>query len=96
MTDLIKPHVDNTEASGSWILGVSLGSLRGLRLENVEDSSDTFEMTLPSGSVYIQRYLSPWARTILASLITNIPDTLVGIRLDTSTGTQYCSTAASG
>ncbi|KIP08164.1 hypothetical protein PHLGIDRAFT_104744 [Phlebiopsis gigantea 11061_1 CR5-6] len=51
----IQPHVDNTEASGSWILGVSLGSPRGLRLENAEDPSDTFEMILPSGSVYIQR-----------------------------------------
>lgn len=56
----IRPHVDNTDASGSWILGVSLGSDRVLRMETVEADSDcsarhTFDVTLPSGSVYIQR-----------------------------------------
>ena len=56
----IRPHVDNTDASGSWILGVSLGSNRVLRMESVESDSDcsarhTFDLTLPSGSVYIQR-----------------------------------------
>ncbi|KAI0082774.1 hypothetical protein K474DRAFT_1584763 [Panus rudis PR-1116 ss-1] len=51
----ILPHVDNIEASGSWILGVSLGSPRVLRLENVEDPTDVKEITLPSGSVYLQR-----------------------------------------
>ncbi|GJE95173.1 2OG-FeII-Oxy-2 domain-containing protein [Phanerochaete sordida] len=51
----ILPHVDNVEASGSWILGVSLGNMRSMRLENAEDPSDSYEMLLPSGSVYIQR-----------------------------------------
>lgn len=56
----ICPHVDNTDASGSWILGVSLGSDRVLRMESVEANSDCstrhiFDVTLPSGSVYIQR-----------------------------------------
>ncbi|KAJ7632175.1 hypothetical protein FB45DRAFT_989770 [Roridomyces roridus] len=49
----IFPHVDNLEASGTWILGVSLGSQRLLRLEGPENES--FEVLLPSGSVYIQR-----------------------------------------
>jgi len=56
----ILPHIDNTDASGSWILGLSLGSDRVLRMESVEADSDcsashTFDITLPSGSVYIQR-----------------------------------------
>ena len=56
----ILPHIDNADASGSWILGVSLGSDRVLRMESVETDSDcsarhTFDVTLPSGSVYIQR-----------------------------------------
>jgi len=48
-------HVDNVEASGSWILGVSLGSTRVMRLESVVDKDDTFDILLPSGSVYLQR-----------------------------------------
>ncbi|KAH8117294.1 hypothetical protein DFH11DRAFT_1541595 [Phellopilus nigrolimitatus] len=51
----IFPHVDNLEASGSWILGVSLGAPRTLRMEKVGDAEDSFEVLLPSGSVYIQR-----------------------------------------
>jgi alkylated DNA repair protein alkB homolog 7 len=56
----IHPHVDNIGASGSWILGVSLGSERVLRMESVEDDVNgvpkyTFDLSLPSGSVYIQR-----------------------------------------
>ena len=56
----ILPHVDNVGASGSWILGVSLGSERTLRMEPVEDDVDgipnrTFDVSLPSGSVYIQK-----------------------------------------
>lgn len=51
----ILPHVDNLEASGSWIMGVSLGCPRVMRLENSEDKDDSFDVLLPSGSVYIQR-----------------------------------------
>ncbi|KDQ60664.1 hypothetical protein JAAARDRAFT_55397 [Jaapia argillacea MUCL 33604] len=54
----ILPHVDNLSASGSWIMGVSLGAERILRLEQVASDSnhvDIFEMPLPSGSVYIQK-----------------------------------------
>jgi alkylated DNA repair protein alkB homolog 7 len=56
----IYPHVDNVGASGSWILGVSLGSERMLRMESVEDDLDgipkrTFDVSLLSGSVYIQK-----------------------------------------
>ncbi len=53
----IRPHVDNADASGSWILGVSLGSDRVLRMESVQVDSarHTFDITLPSGSVYIQK-----------------------------------------
>ncbi|KAF7311546.1 2OG-FeII-Oxy-2 domain-containing protein [Mycena kentingensis (nom. inval.)] len=49
----IHPHVDNLEASGKWICGVSLGAERLLRLEN--DEGDEHSLLLPSGSVYIQR-----------------------------------------
>ncbi|KAN0123827.1 hypothetical protein V8E52_002317 [Russula decolorans] len=55
----IHPHVDNVGASGSWILGVSLGSERMLRMEPVEDVDGilnrTFDVSLSSGSVYIQK-----------------------------------------
>jgi len=51
----ILPHIDNVEASGSWILGVSLGYPRIMRMENIADPVDSFELLLPPGSVYIQR-----------------------------------------
>lgn len=51
----IMPHIDNIHASGTWILGVSLGNERLLRLESV-GVNPSFELPLPSGSVYIQRY----------------------------------------
>ena len=56
----IHPHVDNIGASGCWILGVSLGSERTLRMESVEGGIDgipqpTFDVSLSSGSVYIQK-----------------------------------------
>ncbi|CAA7267903.1 unnamed protein product [Cyclocybe aegerita] len=51
----ILPHVDNLDASGSWILGVSLGDERLLRLESSNRSAEDFCLSLPSGSVYLQR-----------------------------------------
>ncbi|KAF5391773.1 hypothetical protein D9757_001802 [Collybiopsis confluens] len=50
----ILPHVDNVDASGRWILGVSLGSERILRLEKCENSEEAVEIPLPPGSVYLQ------------------------------------------
>ncbi|KAG1736740.1 hypothetical protein EDB19DRAFT_1720033 [Suillus lakei] len=47
-------HVDNIEASGTWILGVSLGAARVLRMESTSNPEDSFEVLLPSGSVYLQ------------------------------------------
>ncbi|TFY65042.1 hypothetical protein EVG20_g5745 [Dentipellis fragilis] len=54
----IDPHVDNLDASGSWILGISLGADRVLHIEPVkgEDSQDAFDVLLPSGSVYVQKF----------------------------------------
>ncbi|PIL24160.1 hypothetical protein GSI_13913 [Ganoderma sinense ZZ0214-1] len=52
---VILPHVDNVEASGTWILGVSLGDERMLRLESSRSPQERYELPLPSGSVYIQR-----------------------------------------
>jgi alkylated DNA repair protein alkB family protein 7 len=57
----IDPHVDNIDASGSVIVGVSLGGERILRLE--QDAADRkerggsagWEVLLPSGSVYVQK-----------------------------------------
>ena len=57
LTIALKPHVDNLGASGSWILGVCLGSARVLRLENTENESDSYELMLPSGCVYMQKYV---------------------------------------
>jgi len=51
----ILPHVDNVEASGSWILGVSLGAKRIMRMQNLDNKHDYFDVLLPSGSVYLQK-----------------------------------------
>jgi alkylated DNA repair protein alkB family protein 7 len=52
----ILPHIDNVSASGTWILGVSLGDERTLRVSGVDDKRQEFELSLPSGSVYLQKY----------------------------------------
>lgn len=52
----ILPHIDNVLTSGSWILGVSLGDQRTLRMEDASAGGKTFDFLLPSGSVYLQRY----------------------------------------
>lgn len=54
-TGEIKPHVDSIGASGSWILGLSLGAERVMRLEHVDNPHDVFDVLLPSGSVYLQK-----------------------------------------
>lgn len=51
----ILPHIDNLQASGMWILGVSLGAERIMRMEGRGENEDTFDVLLPSGSVYLQR-----------------------------------------
>lgn len=52
----ILPHVDNIEASGCHILGVSLGSTRIMRMEDKDRQHEVgFDVLLPSGSVYVQR-----------------------------------------
>lgn len=52
----ILPHIDNVSASGEWILGVSLGATRILRMESPDSpESESFDIALPSGSVYLQR-----------------------------------------
>lgn len=50
----ILPHVDNLEASGSIIIGTSLGAERVLRLTDKEGESG-WDVRLPSGSLYLQR-----------------------------------------
>lgn len=51
----IDAHVDNLEASGSCIIGASLGGERILRLEK---EGAGWEVLLPSGSVYVQQYVT--------------------------------------
>lgn len=55
----ILPHVDNLEASGNVILGVSLGGERVLRMSGVgaegKKKDRAFDVLLRSGDVYIQR-----------------------------------------
>lgn len=59
----ILPHVDNLEASGSVIVGVSLGAERTLRLKE-KDGERGWDVRLPSGSLYLQRYVALiYART---------------------------------
>lgn len=53
---VILPHVDNLEASGSVILGLSLGAERTMRLKH-KTADEGWELRLPSGSVYLQRYV---------------------------------------
>lgn len=50
----ILPHVDNLEASGSVIIGTSLGAERTLRLKDKE-GDEGWDVRLPSGSLYVQR-----------------------------------------
>jgi alkylated DNA repair protein alkB family protein 7 len=50
----ILPHVDNLEASGSVIIGTSLGAERILRLKE-KGGEEGWDVRLPSGSLYIQR-----------------------------------------
>jgi alkylated DNA repair protein alkB family protein 7 len=52
---VILPHIDNLSASGSWILGVSLGSERTLRMQASSTPCRAFDVSLPSGSVYLQK-----------------------------------------
>ncbi|KAG8968952.1 hypothetical protein FRC03_005497 [Tulasnella sp. 419] len=57
----ILPHVDNVEASGRVIVGVSLGSTRILRLQKASTQTEQpnppewIDILLESGSVYVQR-----------------------------------------
>ena len=51
----IFPHVDNISASGTWIIGVSLGDERILKMTEVKGEKREFNVALPSGSVYLQR-----------------------------------------
>ncbi|KAF9239587.1 hypothetical protein BU15DRAFT_46515 [Melanogaster broomeanus] len=52
----ILPHIDNVSASGVWIMGVSLGATRMLRMESTNTAAPkSFDIMLPSGSVYLQR-----------------------------------------
>ncbi|KAK6907582.1 hypothetical protein I203_101580 [Kwoniella mangroviensis CBS 8507] len=51
----ILPHVDNLEASGKYICGVSLGGERIMRLREKGKKEDGWDVRLNSGSVYLQR-----------------------------------------
>ncbi|KAK4686923.1 hypothetical protein P7C73_g3202, partial [Tremellales sp. Uapishka_1] len=50
----ILPHVDSLDASGSVILGVSLGASRILRLQD-KNGTGGWDVLLPNGSVYLQK-----------------------------------------
>ncbi|KAF9648077.1 hypothetical protein BDM02DRAFT_3116017 [Thelephora ganbajun] len=80
----IHPHVDHLGAFGSWIVGVSLGADRILRLEKeISDRTLVHNMILPSGSVYVQkdsiRY--EWRHSILHSGSVNGDEIKGGQRL---------------
>lgn len=62
----ILPHVDNVDASGTVIIGVSLGAERILRLEEASQEGRKtnivhkgWDVLLKTGSLYLQRYLTP-------------------------------------
>ncbi|KAM0747211.1 hypothetical protein T439DRAFT_383360 [Meredithblackwellia eburnea MCA 4105] len=57
-TGFIKPHVDNKEAFGTTIVGISLGGDRVIRFQPVGEKAkegETFDVVLEKGSVYIQQ-----------------------------------------
>lgn len=56
-TGEILPHVDNVSASGTWILGISLGAPRVLQMEttNAVVPHSKSDILLTSGSLYLQR-----------------------------------------
>jgi alkylated DNA repair protein alkB family protein 7 len=56
-TGIILPHIDNIEASGDTILGVSLGAPRIMTLKHKDDANEDgrIDILLESGSVYVQR-----------------------------------------
>lgn len=85
----ILPHVDNIDASGSMIMGVSLGAPRVLRMtrrtEGLRDSDTLrdFQALLIPGSVYIQRLVSQsirrshWRNNIfLSGMRSDTPSTI--------------------
>ena len=54
----ILPHIDNVEASGPHILGISLGATRIMRMEDKQAGAEVgFDVLLPSGTVYVQRFV---------------------------------------
>jgi alkylated DNA repair protein alkB family protein 7 len=65
----ILPHVDNISASGSWILGVSLGGERTLRMEGPVEEHGDFDIVLPSGSVYLQKCVSSTSTAYIPALM---------------------------
>lgn len=67
----IHPHVDHLGAFGSWIVGVSLGSDRILRLEKeLSDRTMAHDVILPSGSVYVQKWVSVFLSRSFISVLT--------------------------
>ncbi|KAJ7702307.1 hypothetical protein B0H17DRAFT_140120 [Mycena rosella] len=68
----IHPHIDNITASGSWILGVSLGAERMLHLEN-QKGDDSYQVLLPSGSVYMQRHVRIYQGVPLGLILSFTP-----------------------
>lgn len=62
----IQAHVDNVDASGSVIIGVSLGSARILRLREKSGTKGGagegagWDVLLPNGSLYLQRCAWPF------------------------------------
>lgn len=79
----ILPHVDNIQASGSVIIGVSLGAERIMRLEC---DGEGWDVRLKSGSVYVQRWVRVRAAPYACQLVT------AETRYDTATSTQSCHT----
>ena len=62
----ILAHVDNVDASGTVIIGVSLGAERILRLEEASQEGRKtnivhkgWDVLLKTGSLYLQKYVTP-------------------------------------
>src|ERR1700678_1393827 len=70
----ILPHVDNISASGTWIIGVSLGDERILKMTEIKGEKREFYVPLSSGSVYLQRSVLGH----MYSLVYLIFDNLIG------------------
>lgn len=93
----ILPHVDNVDASGTVIIGVSLGADRILRLEEATQDGRQmkivhkgWDVLLKSGSLYLQKWVSRKTLNSGKSLVSEHAS-LTGTPSATTTLIPFCA-----